>query len=113
MTDRVILGNPFMCLLYPFTTNSEGITTHPFGQTIKFKFLRSPKPKDINSLKEVSISKTLNLIQAKTQHLKYLSMELSYKKADERLSSKNYQSDIKKFEEKLKQDVCSDLPTAF
>ena len=23
MTDRVILGNPFMCLLYPFTTNSE------------------------------------------------------------------------------------------
>ena len=31
MTDRVILGNPFMCLLYPFTTDSERITTHPFG----------------------------------------------------------------------------------
>ena len=34
MTNRVILGNPFMCLLYPFTTNSEGITTHPFSQPI-------------------------------------------------------------------------------
>ena len=28
MTDRVILGNPFMCLLYPFITDSEEITTH-------------------------------------------------------------------------------------
>ena len=66
ISDKVILGNPFMCLLYPFTTDSEGITTRPFGQPVKFKFLRSPKPKDISSLKEVSISKTLNLIQAKT-----------------------------------------------
>ena len=41
MTARVILGNPFMCLLYPFITDSEGITTHPFGQPVKFKFLRS------------------------------------------------------------------------
>jgi len=44
MTDRVILGNPFMCLLYSFTTDSKGITTHPFGQPVKFKFLRSPEP---------------------------------------------------------------------
>ena len=50
MTDRVILGNLFMCLLYPFITDSEGITTHPFGQPVKFKFLRSPEPRDINSL---------------------------------------------------------------
>ena len=50
MTDRVILGNPFMCLLYPFITESEGIVTHPFGQLVKFKFLRSPKPREINSL---------------------------------------------------------------
>ena len=34
MTNRVILGNPFMCLLYPFTTNNEGITTHPFSQPV-------------------------------------------------------------------------------
>ena len=31
MANSAILGNPFMCLLYPFVTNSEGITTHPFG----------------------------------------------------------------------------------
>ena len=80
-----------MCLLYPFTADSEGITTHPFGQPVKFKFLGSQKPKDINSLKEVSISKTLNLIKAKTQHLKYLGNELSYKRIDQQLTCKSYQ----------------------
>ena len=113
MIDRVILGNPFMCLLYPFITDSEGITTHPFGQPVKLKFLRSPEPREISSLQEVSISKTLNLIKAKTQHLKYLSAELSYKRIDEQLACKSYQAEIRKFEEKLKQKVCSDLPTAF
>ena len=28
MINKVILGNPFMCLLYAFITDSEGITTH-------------------------------------------------------------------------------------
>ena len=104
MTDRVILGNPFMCLLYPFIIDSEGITTHPFGQPIKFRFLRSPEPGDISSLQEVSVSKTLNLIQAKTQHLKYLRDELSYKRVEEQLACKNLQAAIRKFEEKLKQE---------
>ena len=66
MTDRVILGNSFMCLLYPFITDSEGITTHPFGQLVKFKFLRSPGPREISSLQEVFVSKTLNFISTKT-----------------------------------------------
>ena len=40
MIDIVIFGNPFMCLLYLFITDSEGITIHPFGQPARFKFLR-------------------------------------------------------------------------
>ena len=91
MTDRVILGNPFMCLLYPFTTDSEGITTHPFDQPVKFKFLRSPEPRDISSLQEVSVFKTLNLISAKTQHLEYLKEDLKHKKVEEQLASKTIQ----------------------
>ena len=66
MTNRVILGNPFMCLLYPFITDSEGITTHPFSQPVKFKFLRSPEPREISNLQDVSVSKTLNPLTAKT-----------------------------------------------
>ena len=113
MTDRVILGNPFMCLLYPFTTNSEWITTHPFGQPVKFKFLRSSKPREISSLQDVSISRTLNLINRKTQHLKFLKNDLKHKKIEEQLTCKIVQAEIREFEEKFKQEVCSDLPTAF
>ena len=50
MKDIIILGNPFMCLLYPFIMDSEGITAHPFGQPVKFKFLRNPEPSEISSL---------------------------------------------------------------
>ena len=113
ITDRVILGNPFMCLLYPFTTDSEGITTHPFGQPVKFKFLRSSKPREISSLQDVSISRTLNLINRKTQHLKFLKNDLKHKKIEEQLTCKIVQAEIREFEEKFKQEVCSDLPTAF
>ena len=113
MTDMVILGNPFMCLLYPFITNSEGITTHPFGQPVKFKFFRSSKPREISCLEEVFVSKTLNLISANTQHLKYHEDDLRHKKVEEQLACKNIQAEIRKFEEKHKQEVCSDLPTTF
>ena len=55
-----------MCLLYPFTTDSEGITTHPFGYPVKFKFFRSPEPREISNLQNVSVSKTLNPLTART-----------------------------------------------
>ena len=102
-----------MCLLYPFTTDSEGITTHSFGQSVKFKFLRSLEPREINSLQDVSISRTLNLINRKTQHLKYIKNDLRHKKIEEQLTCKTIQTEIKELEEKLKQEVCSDLPTTF
>ena len=113
LTDKVILGNPFLCSLYPFTVDSKGITTHLFGQPIRIKFLRSPEPRKISSPQDVSVSKTLSLINVKTKHLKYLSDELSYKRIDEQLACKTLQEEIRKFEEKLKQEVCSDLPTTF
>ena len=102
-----------MCLLYPFVTDSKGITTHPFGQPIKLKFLKSPEHREISSLQNVSISRTLNLIYRKTQRLKYLKDDLRHKKIEEKLTCKIIQADIREFEEKLKQEACSDLPTSF
>ena len=109
MTDKVILGNPFLCILYPFTVDSKGITTQPFGQTIKFKFISGPVPRNISTIQ----ANTLNLVSAKTIHLKYLQEEIRYKKVEDQLTCKTLQEEIRKFEEKLKQEVCSDLPTAF
>ena len=38
MTDKIILGLPFIYLLYPFTTNTKGVITKLFGQQATFKF---------------------------------------------------------------------------
>ena len=38
LTDKVILGLPFINALYPFLVEHDGITTDPFGQKIKIKF---------------------------------------------------------------------------
>ena len=38
MTNKVIIGLPFINALYPFLVEHDGITTNPFGQKVKFKF---------------------------------------------------------------------------
>ena len=57
MTNKVILGLPFINALYPFLTEHDGITINPFGQKVKFKFA---------SKFETDTDDTLNLIHAKT-----------------------------------------------
>lgn len=42
MTYKVILGLPFIILLYHFTTDNNEVSTHPFGEEVKFKFLTKP-----------------------------------------------------------------------
>ena len=38
LNDKVILGLPFIHLLYSFTIEEDGITIAPFEQPIKFNF---------------------------------------------------------------------------
>jgi hypothetical protein len=40
MIDKVILGLPFITLLYPFTTDSDRLITYPIDEKVKFKFLK-------------------------------------------------------------------------
>ena len=63
MTDKVTLSIPFINTLYPFLTKHDGITTDPFGQKVKFKFV---------SQFEIDTDASLNLIHAKTKHLNFL-----------------------------------------
>ena len=62
MTDKVILGIPFICLLYPFTTNTNGVTTKSFGQIVTFKFLIKPEIVELKRLKDYSVSKSINIL---------------------------------------------------
>ena len=74
MTDKVILGLPFINALYPFLVEHDGITIDPFGQKVKFKFA---------SKFEIDTTNALNLIHAKTKHLNFLKQEVRYKKIAE------------------------------
>lgn len=110
MTDKVILGTPFIFLLYPFTTSSEGITTHVLGQPVTFKFLSPPEILELKQLKDCSISQTINRL---TRHLRYLKEEINYKRIDQQLTNPVIISQINEFKLKLETIVCSTLPTAF
>ena len=61
------IPHSILCLLYPFITDNEGITAHPFSQFVKFEFVRSPVSWEIKSLQKASISKTLSTLTAYNQ----------------------------------------------
>ena len=102
MTDKVILGLPFINALYPFLVEHDGITTDPFGQKVKFKFAS-----------KTEIDDALNLIHAKIRHLNFLQQEVRYKKIAKQISNKLLQSKIDNFQKMLIDNVCSDVPNAF
>ncbi|KAL4627950.1 hypothetical protein ACB092_05G203400 [Castanea dentata] len=93
MTDKVILGLPFINSLYPFLTKDDGITTDHFGQKVKFKFCSKHETRN-----------DFNLIHAKVKHLNFLQQEVRYKKIVEQLSDKLLQSKIVNFQKILMSD---------
>ena len=103
MTNKVILGIPFIFMLYPFSADDEGISTVKMGVPVKFHFA-SRFDVDVNQL---------NLISAKTKQLNFLKQEVKYKKIAEQLSNKLLQSKISAFNNKIVDNVCSKLPNAY
>ena len=62
LTNKVILGLPFINALYPFLVEHDRITTDPFGQIVKFKFA-SKTEIDIDNLPYENNSSINALIQ--------------------------------------------------
>ena len=60
LSSKVILGNPFLTLLYPFFMINNEICTNILETKVFFKFLLPPFPKDIHLLKEIFISKDIS-----------------------------------------------------
>jgi hypothetical protein len=60
-----------------------------------------------------SISKTINLINSKQQHVVFLQEEIQAKRIEDQLNQPILQQRIKLFEEMIRNEVCSNLPTAF
>jgi hypothetical protein len=82
-------------------------------EKVKFKFLAKPELSQLNAFKSNSISKPVNLIKSKTQQIEFLQEEIKVKRNEEQLSQKTLQQRIQLFEDRIKSEVCSDVPTAF
>ena len=104
MTDKVILGLPFINALYLSLVKHDRITTDPFGQRVKFKFA---------SKCEIDIDYASNLIHAKVEHLNFLKQEVRHKKIVEQLYDKLLQSKIDNFQKLFIDKACTDVPNTF
>ena len=56
----MILGTPFMALLYPFLVTDEGIKTNVLGKDIFFRFIVPPVLKEKHFSKKVTILTDIN-----------------------------------------------------
>jgi hypothetical protein len=73
--------------------------------------------RDINLLKQMSLCNEINLIHKskiarKEKHLMFLKQDLEYKRIEEQLESSLLKQRIVNFENKIKNEICADLPNA-
>ena len=71
------------------------------------------KTKEILSLQQSTIEKTINLIKSKQNHIQYLQRGNNVQKIEEQLKAPYTISKIKEIESNLIKQVCSELPNAF
>ena len=113
MTDKVILGLPFIYLLYPFTTSTKGLVSKHLGHTVTFNFILELEEKYLKTIQDQSVTKTLTILNNKKNHLKHLKNEMRYKRIEDQLTSDKLQSKIKQFNKTLLKEICSEVPHAF
>ena len=115
LSFKIILGNPFMALLYPFLTTVEGIKTNVLGKDIFFKFILPPIPKEIYSLDNISIIKEIGkeIIYRKNRHLLSLKLEIIYERIVDQLTDPILNRKIEVFKKQIGTKICFNLPIAF
>jgi len=105
----MILGTPFLTLLYPFQVTEKGLITNTMGKEICFGFIKPPRTRELNLLKESSISH----IEEKRKQINLLNKEIRFKRIEEQLKNHNIQTVIKEYEVKIEKEICETNPTAF
>ncbi|KAG2697417.1 hypothetical protein I3760_07G104800 [Carya illinoinensis] len=105
LTHDVILGMPFLNMIYPFLSEADGITTDPFGQKVKFKFA--------SKFERDTARRSGFLLSAKRKHLDFLKQEIRFKRVSDNLHDSLLRSKIEDFQKTLIYEVCSELPNAF
>ena len=104
----MILGTPFMALLYPFLVTKEGIKTNVLGKDIFFRFIVPPVLKEKHSSKKVTVLTDIDergIHRAKTS--------LSSLKTEILLDDQLVENDKKKSRQNKEIEICSYFPITF
>ena len=64
MNTQLILGTPFLTLLYPSQVTEKGVVLKALEKEILFEFIKPPRLRELNLLQESSITK-VNVIERK------------------------------------------------
>jgi len=76
---------------------------------ICFEFIKPPRTRELNLLKESSISH----IEGKRNQINLLNKEIRIKRVEEQLKNHNIRTIIKENEEKTEKEICQTNPTGF
>ncbi|RDX95013.1 Orf V, partial [Mucuna pruriens] len=106
----MILGTPFLTLLYPFQVTKKGLITKTLNKEICFEFIKPPRTSELNILKESLISK-INTIERKKKHINMLNREIKFKRIEDQLKSNNIPKFIEGLENKIIKEICEINPT--
>ncbi|KAL4193797.1 hypothetical protein AMTRI_Chr06g201140 [Amborella trichopoda] len=105
LSQAVILGVPFLTLLYPLTIDETGISSTIQNIPIHFNFIHKPKLKELNSVK--------SQLQNKERFLCTLKQEIKYKSIEEQIITPSIQQKIQAIQKQIETTICSEHPNAF
>ena len=109
LNTTMILGTPFLTLLYPFKVTEKGLESEVLGKVICFEFIKPPRTRELNLLKDSVISP----IENKKKQINMLNKEIRFKRIEEQLQSSQLQKTIKYFQKRIEDEICELNPTAF
>ncbi|KAL4193075.1 hypothetical protein AMTRI_Chr06g197530 [Amborella trichopoda] len=103
LSQSVILGVPFLTLLYPITINETGISSTIQNIPIQFNFIHKPKLKELNNVK--------SQLKDKEKFLCTLKQEIKYKVIEEQLQTSSIQQTIQALQKQIETSIKSKVKT--
>jgi len=115
INHTIILGTPFIDMITPYQAHHNCITSKINSIKLVFPFLEKFKTRNLNLIKACSIhTNHINaLIHGKQFHLHDLQNRVSFCRINKQLQNSDLQKKIIDLENKIEQQICSDLPNAF
>ena len=106
ISEPIILGTPFLALIYPFSVDHTGLRTKVSGKEICFEFVSTIRMKEIRMLKDVCI-------ESKQKHINLLNREIHYKRIEEQLETPIIADRVSNLLKKFEKEICAEHPNAF